>query len=363
MSVTTDTLLSFLATRSLPYVDQNPISGDMIDVLEIDGSTLTLALRYPLPLGRAGQMYESSLRDAIAQQFPTLTEVRLTSSFSTGTPSVPTLPGVTHTIAVASGKGGVGKSTVAVNLAIALSQAGAKVGILDGDIYGPSIPLMMGITDPPEALQENGRVRIVPCDHYFVKVMSIGMLMDKDEAAIWRGPMASNAFRQLITDVEWGTLDYLIFDLPPGTGDIQLTLSQVLPLGGAIVVTTPQDVSLADARKGVRMFEKVNVPVLGIVENMSFYLCGHCGTREDIFSTGGGKAAAEELGVPFLGALPLVTAIRQGGDEGLPIVEKEPDGEIASLYQDIALRAAALLARKDRGGAQPVIDIDFTNVN
>ena len=249
------------------------------------------------------------------------------------------LPGVKNTIAVASGKGGVGKSTVAVNLAVSLAMEGAKVGLVDADIYGPSIPLMMGITGRPQVRNQ----RLQPMENWGVKVMSIGFLVDPMQAVIWRGPMASGAVKQFMSDVDWGELDYLVFDLPPGTGDIQLTLVQTIPLTGAVIVTTPQDISLADARKGFKMFEKVNVPILGIVENMSYYICTHCGQREEIFDNGGGRRAAEELGVPFLGEIPIYTSIRVSGDRGVPIASDRSKPQ-AQMIATIARNMAAQIS-------------------
>jgi ATP-binding protein involved in chromosome partitioning len=267
------------------------------------------------------------------------------------------LPGVKNTIAVASGKGGVGKSTVAVNLAVALARDGASVGLVDADIYGPSIPMMMGIKGRP---QVKG-TRLVPLENWGVKVMSIGFLVDPMQAVIWRGPMASGAVKQFMSDVEWGELDYLIFDLPPGTGDIQLTLVQTIPLTGAVVVTTPQDISLADARKGFAMFQKVNVPVLGIIENMSYYVCAHCGNRDNIFDTGGGRRAAEELGVPFLGEIPLYTSIRVSGDNGRPAVLDDQAKELADSISLIARNMAAQISiRNAAARAVPAVDIQLT---
>ncbi len=266
------------------------------------------------------------------------------------------LPGVRNTIAVASGKGGVGKSTVAVNLAVALAKDGAKVGLVDADIYGPSIPLMMGLTGRPQVKGQ----RLQPMENYGVKVMSIGFLVDPMQAVIWRGPMASGAVKQFMSDVDWGELDYLVFDLPPGTGDIQLTLVQTIPLTGSVIVTTPQDISLADARKGYAMFEKVNVPVFGIVENMSHYICSHCGQRENIFDTGGGKRAAEELGVPFLGDIPIFTSIRVSGDKGKPIVIDENYKAQGDIIQQIARNLAAQISiRNSQQAAAPAIDIQL----
>jgi len=255
------------------------------------------------------------------------------------------LPGVKNTIAVASGKGGVGKSTVAVNLAAALAKDGAKVGIVDADVYGPSLPLMLGVTEKPETEKiDDKRFKIYPVEKFGIKLMSIGFLVDTETPMIWRGPMASGAVKQFLTDVIWDDLDYMIFDLPPGTGDVQLTLVQTIPLTGAVIVTTPQDVSLADVRRGIRMFQKVNVPIFGVVENMSYYVCSHCGHREDIFSHGGGKKTAEKFGVPFLGEIPIYTPIRIGGDTGRPIVLMEPESEQAQMIQSIARRLAAQIS-------------------
>ncbi len=246
------------------------------------------------------------------------------------------LPNVKYTIAVASGKGGVGKSTVSVNLALALSKLGHKVGILDADIYGPSIPLMMGINGKPQIYQEQGTNKMMPLENYGLKMMSIGFLIDDDNPVIWRGPMATGAVKQFMSDVNWGELDYLIYDLPPGTGDIQLTLVQTIPLSGAVIVTTPQEVSLIDARKGLKMFEKVNVPVMGIIENMSYFIAPDTGKRYDIFGTGGGEKLAQELNTTFLGGIPLDPRIREGGDNGKPLVETLPDSDEAKTVIKIA---------------------------
>jgi len=266
------------------------------------------------------------------------------------------LPGVKNTLAVASGKGGVGKSTIAVNLAVALARDGAKVGLIDADVYGPSIPLMMGITGRPAVRNQ----RLQPMENWGVKVMSIGFLVDPMQAVIWRGPMASGAIKQFMSDVDWGELDYLVFDLPPGTGDIQLTLVQTIPLTGAVIVTTPQDISLADARKGFVMFEKVQVPILGIIENMSYYVCTHCGHREEVFDNGGGRRAAEELGVPFLGEIPLTTNIRVSGDTGKPIVLNEYAAPQADCIMRIARNMAAQISIRNAGrSAEQSVDIQL----
>ncbi|MEX5219624.1 MAG: Mrp/NBP35 family ATP-binding protein [Nitrospiraceae bacterium] len=260
------------------------------------------------------------------------------------------IPGVKHVIAVSSGKGGVGKSTVSVNLAVAMGLSGAKVGLLDADIYGPNIPMMMGIDKTPE--QKDGKIS--PAESHGIKLISMGFFVPEDQAVVWRGPMVHTAIQQLFRDVLWGELDYLLIDLPPGTGDAQLTLSQLVSLSGAITVTTPQEVALHDVRKGMMMFEKVNVPLLGIVENMSYFVCGHCGERTEIFAHGGGERAAETLGVPFLGRVPIDPAIREGGDTGRPLVVADPASPQAKAFRDIAGRVMARFAKGDQDGSSRI---------
>ncbi len=255
------------------------------------------------------------------------------------------LPKVKNIVAVASGKGGVGKSTTAVNLALALAAEGASVGLLDADIYGPSQPMMMGIEARPES--EDGQT-MEPLENYGVQVMSIGFLVGQDEAMIWRGPMATQALEQLLRQTNWKDLDYLIVDMPPGTGDIQLTLSQRVPMTGAVIVTTPQDIALLDAKKGIKMFEKVGVPILGVVENMAVHVCSNCGHIEHIFGVDGGKKMAAEYGMPYLGALPLNMQIRLQADSGKPTVVADPDGEVAGIYKALARQVAVAIAAKNK---------------
>jgi len=255
------------------------------------------------------------------------------------------LPKVKNIVAVASGKGGVGKSTTAVNLALALAAEGASVGILDADIYGPSVPMMMGIDGRPDS--EDGKT-MEPLENYGVQVMSIGFLVAQDEAMIWRGPMATQALEQLLRQTNWKDLDYLIVDMPPGTGDIQLTLSQRVPMTGAVVVTTPQDIALLDAKKGIKMFEKVGVPILGIVENMAVHVCSNCGHVEHIFGADGGKKMAADYGMDYLGALPLNMQIRLQADSGKPTVVSDPDSEVAGLYKAVARKVAVSIAAKNK---------------
>jgi ATP-binding protein involved in chromosome partitioning len=263
------------------------------------------------------------------------------------------IPGISHIIAVASGKGGVGKSTTCVNLSLALAAQGWRVGILDADIYGPSLPRLLGIRSKPEA--EGRHMRAI--DSYGIKAMSIGFLVAEEDPMIWRGPMVMAAIQQLLREVVWGELDCLVVDMPPGTGDAQLTLAQNVPLAGAVVVSTPQDLALIDARRGIAMFNKVDVPVLGIVENMSYFLCPHCGGRSDIFAHGGARHEAERYGVPFLGEVPLHMGIRENSDSGKPVVAIDPDGAHAGIYRSIAAQVKARL-EKGRARVAPKIFID-----
>nr|WP_246371214.1 iron-sulfur cluster carrier protein ApbC [Lysobacter penaei] len=266
-------------------------------------------------------------------------------------PNLTPRPGIRNILAVGSGKGGVGKSTTAVNLALALAADGAAVGVLDADIYGPSIPAMLGLSGRPDS--PDGKT-IEPMRAHGVEAMSIGLLVDQDTPMIWRGPMATSALTQLLEQTRWGgdrELDYLVVDLPPGTGDIQLTLSQKIPVAGALIVTTPQEVATLDARKALKMFEKVEVPVLGLLENMAVHVCSHCGHAEHVFGSGGACAMADQYGVPLLGSLPLDVAIRTQGDAGVPVVAAAPDSAVAMAYREAARAVAAALARRPRAAA------------
>ena len=263
------------------------------------------------------------------------------------------IPGVAAIIAVASGKGGVGKSTVAVNLALGLRDLGLKVGILDADIYGPSLPKLLAIREKPETI---GGTRLKPIVRHGVPVMSIGFLVEEETPMIWRGPMVMSALTQMLREVEWGTLDVMVVDMPPGTGDAQLTMAQQVPLKGAVIVSTPQDLALIDARRGIAMFRRVNVPVIGIVENMSTFICPHCGTRSDIFGHGGARREAERLGVPFLGEVPLAIDIREKSDAGAPVVATDPNGAHAKIFRDIAARVRDGLQAESRQAPKIVIE-------
>lgn len=353
-----ENILTSLKVVQDPDLKRDIVTLGFVQNLSIKGSDVSFNLVLTTPSCPVRDQFVVECERAIRSSIQGVgrVDVRLSSSVTThvNTQKEAILPGVKNTIAVASGKGGVGKSTVAVNLAVSLAMDGAKVGLVDADIYGPSIPLMFGINDRPKVSQN----KLYPLEKYGVKVMSIGFLVDPMQAVIWRGPMASGAVKQFMGDVEWGELDYLVFDLPPGTGDIQLTIVQTIPLTGAVIVTTPQDVALADARKGLVMFNKVNVPVLGIIENMSYYICSHCGQRENIFDNGGGKKTADELSVPFLGEIPLDTRIRVGGDAGHPIVHGEPSSPRSMVIRDIARQLAAQVSIRNVSGPQvPKLEI------
>jgi ATP-binding protein involved in chromosome partitioning len=263
------------------------------------------------------------------------------------------LPGVRNVVPVGSGKGGVGKSTVSANLAVALAQTGARVGLLDADIYGPSIPTILGITESPQP----GTTGILPVDAYGVKVISSGFFLRPDQAVVWRGPMLAKMVEQFLTGVEWGELDYLIVDLPPGTGDVQLTLCQRIPLTGAVVVSTPQDVALRVAEKAIAMFRQLRCPILGLIENMSYYVCPHCGERDNIFDTGGGERAAERWQAPLLGKIPLATGIRKASDDGRPVVLEDPKSPSAAAFLEIARNLVAQISIRNLQVEEPVVRI------
>lgn len=326
--------------------------------LEQDGSKqiVNIVLGYPV------KGYADELQKALADQLTKAGADDVVVNVSSKVikhkvqQGVPALENVKNIIAVASGKGGVGKSTTSVNLALALAAEGARVGVLDADIYGPSQPRMLGTTQRPES--EDGKT-MEPIESFGIQTMSIGFLIDEEEPMIWRGPMVTQALQQMLSETNWKELDYLVIDLPPGTGDIQLTLSQKVPVSGSVIVTTPQDISLLDARKALKMFEKVKVPVLGVVENMSTHICSNCGHEEHIFGTGGGSSMAKQYDVNFLGSLPLNIRIREDADGGQPSVVTDPDGDIAMAYRRIARRVAAQLAKqgKDYSAAFPNIVI------
>ncbi len=345
MAIETQALLQALQTVIDPLTGRDFVSTKALKNLHIAGAEVS----FEVELGYPAQSLWSELTQALtaaAQTVPGVGKVRV--QWHTRivahqvTRSVPVLEQVKNIVAVASGKGGVGKSTTAVNLALALAAEGARVGVLDADIYGPSVPTMLGLQgQSPESL--DGKT-MEPLSRHGVQVMSIGFLIKPDDAMIWRGPMATQALEQLLRQSNWQALDYLIVDLPPGTGDIHLTMAQRVPLTAALIVTTPQDVALQDARKGIRMFEKVGVPILGLVENMAMHVCSRCGHAEAVFGLEGGQRLAAELGLPCLGTLPLALAIREQADRGEPIVVAAPDSELAAQYRRLALRTAAALS-------------------
>ena len=354
-----DALLKEIEDR---YVGKDLIAANEIKDVDIKGDTVFVRIEQGYPAG--------SYRDELAAEVKTKLEsdaaiskaeitVEQNVTAHTVQKSLKRIEGIKNIIAIASGKGGVGKSTTAVNLALALAADGASVGMLDADIYGPSQPRMLGISGQPES--PDGKT-LEPMVNYDIKAMSIGFLVAEDTPMIWRGPMVTQALEQLLNDTNWGDLDYLIVDLPPGTGDTQLTLSQKIPVSGAVIVTTPQDIALLDARKGLKMFEKVEVPVLGVVENMSIHICSECGHAEHIFGEGGGKRMAEESDVEYLGALPLDLTICQQADAGKPTVVADPDSKNTELYLEISRNMAAKLAvqGKDYSAKFPNIVIENT---
>jgi ATP-binding protein involved in chromosome partitioning len=324
------------------------MTAKAIKSIDIDGLNVHLVVE----LGYAAKSYLETLKSALIAHLTSIegignivVDISVKIVAHAVQQNVKLVPNVKNIIAVASGKGGVGKSTTAVNLALALAQEGAKVGILDADIYGPSVPMMLGLSGKPESFDNK---TMQPKVAFGVQTMSIGYLVAEDQALIWRGPMVTTALQQLLKETQWEALDYLVIDLPPGTGDIQLTLAQNVPVSGAIIVTTPQDIALLDAQRGFGMFEKVNVPVLGLVENMSLHICSQCGHEEAIFGSGGGAAMSEINKIDCLGQLPLDIHIRQYADSGEPIVVAQPDSRIAQIYLDIARKMSARLALKPK---------------
>ena len=359
MSLTDTTLLAALQAVTDPNTGKDFVTTKAIQNLQIQGGDVS----FDLEMGYPARSQHPALRQALitaAKGVPGVGNVSVNISTRViahaAQRGVQLLPQVRNIIAVASGKGGVGKSTTAANLALALAAEGARVGLLDADIYGPSQPMMMGIEGRPET--EDGQ-SMEPLENYGVQVMSIGFLVNADDAMIWRGPMATQALEQLLRQTNWKDLDYLIVDMPPGTGDIQLTLSQRVPLTGSVIVTTPQDIALLDARKGIRMFEKVGVPILGLVENMAVHVCTQCGHAEHIFGQDGGRRMADELGVDYLGGLPLDLNIRVHADGGRPTVVADPGSPIAATYQSLARQVAIRVAAraKDFSSKFPTIKV------
>src|SRR6476646_7554871 len=324
--------------------DPNPgrdfVATKSVKKIHGDGDSVTVDIQLSYPAKSQHEVLKRLVHDALAKLAGV---TRVNVGVSQRTTSHAVQRGVKHIVAIASGKGGVGKSTTAANLALALAAEGARVGVLDADIYGPSQPMMLGLAGRPES--KDGKT-LEPLEAYGVQAMSIGFLIDADTPMVWRGPMVTQALEQLLKDTNWRDLDYLIVDMPPGTGDIQLTLAQKVPVTGVVIVTTPQDIALIDARKGLKMFEKVGVPIVGIVENMSYHVCSNCGHAEHIFGEGGAERMCRDYKVPFLGSLPLDIHIREQADSGRPSVVSDPDGAVANAYKAIARKVAVFVAQK-----------------
>jgi ATP-binding protein involved in chromosome partitioning len=361
-SLNSENILDALRAVRDPDLNRDIVALNFVKDIKIDGKNVSFSIELTTPACPVKDQMKAQAELVVKQTIPEIEKLSVTMTASVSKRAnmqvTPVLTGVKNTISVASGKGGVGKSTVAVNLAVALAKEGASVGLIDCDIYGPSIPLMFNINEKPGMHNQ----KLLPLEKYGVKVMSIGFLIDATQAVIWRGPMASGAVKQFMTDVEWGELDYLVFDLPPGTGDIQLTIVQQIPLTGAVIVTTPQEMSLADARRGMAMFQKVNVPILGVVENMSYFVSAN-GERENIFDNGGGKIVAEQFKVPFLGEIPIYTKIRIGGDTGRPITDSEPKSEPAKIFTAIAKNLAAQISISNYSKQAAPIEISLGTNN
>ncbi|MFN0039127.1 MAG: iron-sulfur cluster carrier protein ApbC [Burkholderiales bacterium] len=357
MAITEEQVKAALQTLTDPVTGKDYVSGKEARNIQIQGGDVSLEIVLGYPARSLLEATRSAVEGCV-RAIPGVGQVSVKVSVKIVAhavrPGLKLLAGVKNVIAVASGKGGVGKSTTAVNLALALAAEGANVGLLDADIYGPSQQVMMGLSGKP--MSPDGKT-IEPMVNHGVQVMSIGLLIDVDTPMVWRGPMVTQALEQLLRDTQWKDLDYLVVDLPPGTGDIQLTLSQKVPVTGAVIVTTPQDIALIDARKGLKMFEKVGIPILGLVENMSVHLCSKCGHEEHIFGAGGAAAMSKDYGVAVLGSLPLDIKIREQADSGRPTVVAEPDSRAAGIYREIARKTAARIAElgRDHSAAFPKI--------
>jgi ATP-binding protein involved in chromosome partitioning len=337
-----------------PELNQDLVSLNMIKDIKVCGDTVSLTVVLTTPACPLKAIIEEDCKKALTEVgFKTIT-INMTGEVRQhGMQGKENLKGISQIIAISSGKGGVGKTTVSVNTAIALSQMGAKVGLLDADITGPNVPIMMGDQEPPES--KDGK--IIPKEMHGIKYISMGVLVPPDQPVVWRGPMLDGVIRQFLRDVVWGELDYLLVDLPPGTGDAQLTICQAVPLAGGVIVTTPQDVALLDSKKSVNMFKQMRVPILGIVENMSFFICPKCNERSEIFSHGGGEKAAGTLSVPFLGRVPIELDVRVGGDSGKPITMSNPDHPISKTFKEVASKIAASASVTTINAKQPLIAV------
>lgn len=362
MAITEQQIQTALKELTDPNTGKDYVTGKEAKNIKIDGDNVALDIL----LGYPAKTQIEPIRKQVTAKLKSIPGVgSVTANVSMKIVShavqrgVKLVPGVKNIIAIASGKGGVGKSTTAVNLALALAAEGVSVGMLDADIYGPSQPTMLGITGRPES--RDGK-RLEPMEGHGIQAMSIGFLIDVETPMVWRGPMVTQALEQLLNETNWRDVDYLVVDLPPGTGDIQLTLAQRVPVTGAVIVTTPQDIALMDARKGLKMFEKVNIPILGVVENMSLHICSKCGHEEHVFGEGGGARMSKDYGIDLLGSLPLDISIREQADSGKPTVVADPDGRVAEIYRQIARRVAVKIAEKqqDHSAAFPKIVVQNT---
>lgn len=348
MSLSEDAVKEQLKKVTDPALDKDLVSMRQVKSVSVDGGGVRVEVELITPA--YPQTMRDELRERITEALKDIGATAVEVAYSAKVASKPAppdkarLPGVKNIIAVAAGKGGVGKSTVAANLALALARHGASVGVLDADVFGPSMPQMLGPPQQPAATTTGQK--IVPAVHHGVKVISIGFFVEKDKAVVWRGPMVHRLLQQFLEDVDWGELDYLVCDLPPGTGDVQLSLSQLIPITGAVMVTTPQEVALIDVVKGIQMFQNVSIPIMGIIENMSSYVCPACGHNDDIFSRGGGRRLANEHGLDFLGELPIDARVRFGGDSGVPIIVAAPKSEHATSFMDLASKVALKAAQK-----------------
>jgi ATP-binding protein involved in chromosome partitioning len=340
VSLSQDNVLAVLRTVQDPDLHKDIVTLGFVKDVKIEGGEVDFTIELTTPACPVRDQMKAEAEQKVAA-LPGVTTARakMTADVKArGGFGRQQVPGIRNIVAVGAGKGGVGKSTTAVNLAVALAAKGARVGLMDADVYGPNIPQMLGVSDQPEVSEDK---KMVPPEAHGIKLISMGMLVPPDQPIIWRGPMLHGAVQQFMRAVAWGELDYLVVDLPPGTGDVALSMAQSVPMAGAVVVTTPQAVSVSDVRKAVAMFRQLNIPVLGVIENMSSFVCGHCGEKTDIFGTGGGRKMAEDLQIPFLGEVPIDTRVRSGGDEGRPIVAAAPDAPAAQAFAEVAGKVAA----------------------
>jgi ATP-binding protein involved in chromosome partitioning len=353
-----ENILAALAKVQDPELHRDIVSLGMVKDLAVNDGKVRFTVELTTPACPLRETIEADCKKALSS-VPGITDLEITfgaqvRGSKAGAGQTDLLPTVKNVVLVAAGKGGVGKSTVAANLAVALKVHGAKTGLLDADIYGPSVPIIMGVKGEPKKVEVDGAQKIAPALAHGIPVMSIGFFLDPDQAVIWRGPMLGKALHQLMADVHWGELDYLVVDMPPGTGDVQITFSQQLKVSGAVLVATPQNVALADVIRAKSMFDKVMIPIVGIVENMSYFICDGCNKQHDIFSRGGAKQAADRFHVPFLGEIPITPALRQGGDEGVPILVQDPQSPVSQSFLEIAAKLAGQLsiisARGPKGG-------------